>query len=594
MFGRREENLLVGEFLNIDNRSLLWNLLLDNYGAQHIKGFESIFEKIVNGTVHQVGEFNNLMDMNKSCILEASTMLLEHITSRENTDHQERIFAGGKSGADKNTNKLLPVPRYSQGVTKTPATLSMSTQVSPSKPPIVPPVASIEQVKAAPVAPSPTLFTQQSTPIAELDNDTSTHDAYKQQKIVLEEYNKRVAARAAIDTELTNIKKKTSEFSGIVNKDNNTHIKFKVTQRRALKGKLNDLMSQQMSERNNDMREIVQKYDRTNATNWINNEVPPPLNIDHTQTVDSVKIDVLPTGKHVTFNLPFLEKTSPKNVMPHDITHQTETAVPQAEAAIKPTESLVPSFLEKLKKKAIGEKPTKASPQREEVHVLSLTPRKISSSTLFFDNINKFAKTICISKLFLPNTVVTTKNILNQEMKYKISDQMFIFCDIIINKKIRIPDILLEKKNEHDGEICFESDKYSAISEEVNDIEVTFVNKHNERLHLLPPLVVEHFIKGDTLHIKSEEHMPFYNNKLGYIILKDDMLSVGDKLLIDNKMKVVIGTCRIHKQDDYYHLESVIISSNDHNCIIIDWEEILTEKMPTMHRSPTFRFTIKA
>lgn len=594
MFGRHEENLLVGDFLDIDNRSLLWNVLLDNYGIQNIKGFEDLFEKIVNATVRQVGEFNNLFDMNKSCILESSTMLLEHIKTRENTDHQERIFAGGKSGADKNTNKLLPLPRYSQGVTKTPATLSMATLIPPSKPPIVPHAVSIEQVKAAPVAPLPTLFAQQSTPIAELDNEALTHDAYKQQKIVIEEYNKRVAARAAIDTELTNIKKKTADFSGIVNKDNNTHIKFKVTQKHALKGKLNDLMSQQMAERNNDMREIVQKYDRTNATNWINNEVPPPLNIDHTQTVDSVKIDVLPTSKHVTFNLPFLEKSSPKNAMPHDITHQTETVEPKTEAAIKPTESLVPSFLEKLKKKAIGRIPTKTSTPREEVHILSLAPRKINNNTLFFDNINKFAKTICISKLFLPNTVVTTKNILNQEMKYKISDQMFIFCDIIINKKIRIPGILLEKKNEHDGEICFESDKHTVVSEEVNDLEITFINKYNDPLHLLPPLVAEHFIKGDTLHIKSEEHMSFYNNELGYIILKDDMLSVGDKLLIDNKMKVVIGTCRIHKQDDYYHLESVIMSSNDHNCIIIDWEENLTEKMPTMHRSPTFRFTIKA
>ena len=40
-------------------------------------------------------------------------------------------------------------------------------------------------------------------------------------------------------------------------------------------------------------------------------------------------------------------------------------------------------------------------------------------------------------------------------------------------------------------------------------------------------------------------------------------------------------------------MDKVIIDES-HNCIIIDWEENLTEKMPTMHRSPTFRFTIKA
>ena len=192
------------------------------------------------------------------------------------------------------------------------------------------------------------------------------------------------------------------------------------------------------------------------------------------------------------------------------------------------------------------------------------------------------------------NDTVRTKNILGQTIERKVGDELILLCDVGINGRMKKNGVILCKKNDTSSEVCYESTQQVEAPQHIKEMTLTFSNKNNEGLDLSPALDIQFFIKGRSLHIKSQDHMTFYDNKFGYIVLKEGLLRVGEKLLINNDVAAVIGTCLINKQEDFYHLmDTDMLSGNEHNCAIVEWNVDNRGKLPTIHCLPTLRMVIK-
>jgi hypothetical protein len=219
-----------------------------------------------------------------------------------------------------------------------------------------------------------------------------------------------------------------------------------------------------------------------------------------------------------------------------------------------------------------------------------MTPYKIEDGSMFFSDFDNLIKSFCVSKLFIHNATVRTENALKQVIESRLSDDLFLLCDIGINQRPMKNGVLLFKKNDNAREVCYESTEFIEVAENIKEMALTFSNKNNEQLDLSPSLDVELFVKGRSLHIKSQDHMSFYDNKFGYIVLKDGLLGVGEKILINNDITTVIGTCLINKQEDFYHLmDTDMLSGKEHNCAIVEWGVDNRGKLPSIHRLPTLR-----
>jgi hypothetical protein len=223
-----------------------------------------------------------------------------------------------------------------------------------------------------------------------------------------------------------------------------------------------------------------------------------------------------------------------------------------------------------------------------------MTPYKIEDSTMFFSDFDNSMTSFLLSTLFLQNNTLRTKNVLGQTIERKIADELILFCDIGINGRMKRNGVMLCKKNNTTHEVCYESTECVEAPQHIKEMTLTFSNKNNEELDLSPALDVQFFIKGRSLHIKSQDHMTFYDNKFGYIVLKEGSLSVGEKILINNDVTTVMGTCLINKKEEFYHLiDTDMLSENEHNCAIVEWNVDNRGKLPTIHRLPTLRMIIK-
>ena len=479
---RRQETVDPRQFKHMDNRTLLWGLLQENYGAESLTGFKEIFDNIVESIAHQSSRYPNLIEMNRSFLATAATNINKYVQDKSRRD---------KIG--------------------------------------------IERMRAP----------QETRRVSNLNN---------------------------------NFIKKQDEFKDLINDDAPANIDFTVTEKGDFTSKISDLMSKQLSERNADMMQITQKYNKKEAQNWLNNEVPPPLSIDKTREA-AVAVDVIPAQKHVTFNLQDNNATHPSMLMPRG----------RARSPPPPPSPKKTSFLQKLKKttaEPVGE-------ANEQTQVM--TPYKIEDSTMFFSDFNNLIRSFSVSKLFLHNHTVRTKNVLGQIIERKIADELILLCDIGINGRMKRNGVMLSKKNNTAREVCYESTEYVEAPQHIKEMTLTFSNKNNEGLDLSPALDIQFFIIGRSLHIKSQDHMTFYDNKFGYIVLKEvGSLGVGEKILINNDVTTVIGTCLINKQDDFYHLmDTNMLSENEHNCAIVEWNVDNRGKLPIIHRLPTLRMIIK-
>lgn len=370
----------------------------------------------------------------------------------------------------------------------------------------------------------------------------------------------------------SNFIKKQDEFKDLMNDGPPPNIDFTVTEKGDFTGKLSDLMSKQLSDRSSDMMQITQTYNKKKAERWFNNEVPPPLSIDKTREA-AVAVDVIPPQKRVTFNLQDNNATHPSMLMPRG----------RARSPPPPPSPKKKSFLQKLKKTTVAKDSMKV-----------MAPYKIEGGTMFFSDFDNSVTSFLLSTLFLQNNTTRTKNILGQTIERKVGDELILLCDIGINGRMKKNGVVLCKKNDTLSEVCYESTECVEAPQHIKEMTLTFSNKNNEGLDLSPALDVQFFIKGRSLHIKSQDHMTFYDNKFGYIVLKEGLLSVGEKILINNDVTTVIGTCLINKQEDFYHLmDTDMLSEKEHNCAIVEWDVDNRGKLPTIHRLPMVRIIIK-
>ena len=378
-----------------------------------------------------------------------------------------------------------------------------------------------------------------------------------------------------------NFIKKQDEFKDLMNDDKPTNIDFTVTEKGDFTGKLSDLMSKQLSERNSDMMQIAQTYNKKEAQHWFNNEVPPPLSISNNDKTEQISVDVIPTQKRVSFNLQNTDATHPSMLMPRG-------RIPSPPPPALSPSSKKSSFLHKLKKAPVEP----INPVNSKIK--AMTPYKIEDNTMFFSDFDNLIKSFCVSKLFIHNATVRTENTLKQAMESKLSDELFLLCDIGINQRMKKNGLLLFKKNDNAREVCYESTEFVEVAQNIKEMTLTFSNKNNEQLNLSPPLEVCYFVKGRALHIKAQEHMHFYDNKFGYIVLDlGGRLEVGEKILINTDVVSVIGTCLIHQQDEYYHLmDTDMLSEKEHNCAIVEWSVDNRGKLPRIHRLPTLRVVV--
>ena len=452
---RSEEPSLTLEFKHITNRSMLWNLLRDNYGDNQLYKFEEKFEEVINKIATLSSRFGGLIEMNKACILESSKRLQEHIKNVQKHD---------------------------------------MSKIEGVRPPM----------------------------------NTRT----------LSNLNKK-------------FNKKQNEFSNVYTNKAPPQLNFKVTKEHEIYEEVGNLMTRQLSQRNNDIRNITKEYNRKDATNWINNEVPPPLTIDKNA---HVKVDIIGPQKRVTFADP------PR-----------------------------PSFISKLKRKSTDVPQSTTQPN---INTILVIPDKIENNIFYFYDIADFATSFCISKVFLFNSTIVNVNAFNQQIIKKISDDPYLFCKMTINKRINNNNILLVQKYHHDNDVYFASDEKISVSKNIKELEVTFYNRNNEQLGLMPILDITYFIKGSELRIKGEENLPFFDNKYRYILLNnDELLLVGEKILINNNMVTILGTCSLTIKDNYYHLENIDIGGK-HNCSIVEWSTDVRGQIPTIYRAPTCQFTI--
>ena len=478
-----QKNVEPQQFKHMDNLTLLWGLLQDNYGPESLTGFKEIFDNIIEVIAQQSSSYTNLIEMNRSFLTTAATNINKYVQDKSRRDN-----------------------------------------------------IGIERMRSP----------QKTRHVSDLND---------------------------------NFIKKQNEFKELINDEKPSNIDFTVTEKGDFTGKLTDLMSKQVSDRTSDMMHITQTYNKKKAESWFNNEVPPPLSIDKTREAN-VKVDAIPPSKRVTFNLPD-NNTDPSALMP-----RTRASSPPPPPTSSP--SARDSFLQKLKK--IPEESSNVAKNNVKV----LTPYKIEDGSMFFTDFDNSMTSFLLSTLFVRNDTVRTKNILGQTIERKVGDELILFCDVGINGRVKKNGVILCKKNDTSREVCYESTQQVEAPQHIKEMTLTFSNKNNEGLDLSPALDIQFFIKGRSLHIKSQDHMTFYDNKFGYIVLKEGLLRVGEKLLINNDVATVIGTCLINKQEDFYHLmDTDMLSENEHNCAIVEWNVDNRGKLPTIHCLPTLRMVIK-
>ena len=101
-------------------------------------------------------------------------------------------------------------------------------------------------------------------------------------KLFLMECSKLLETKPSKDSVFKkNLKNKEDEFKKMMNKDAPPNIDFTSVPKGDLDGNVGDLYSKHMQERSVDIANIAKGYNIQNAQHWINNEVPPPLSIDH-------------------------------------------------------------------------------------------------------------------------------------------------------------------------------------------------------------------------------------------------------------------------------------------------------------------------
>ena len=83
---KSQHSTLSEKFVHMNNRTLLWGLLQENYGDEPLVGFKEIFDNIVNVIARQSSNYTNLIEMNRSFLATAATNINKHAQDKVRRD----------------------------------------------------------------------------------------------------------------------------------------------------------------------------------------------------------------------------------------------------------------------------------------------------------------------------------------------------------------------------------------------------------------------------------------------------------------------------------------------------------------------------
>ena len=406
-----------------------------------------------------------------------------------------------------------------------------------------------------------------------------------------------------------------------------------------------DLHAKMMSERSFDIHKITNSYNKKDAEEWINNEVPPPLKIDHTSvaevgaqqppfSIKKVRFKETPTQQgwpdgdlsssmqrttqrmesmrpqvynpNIELDLPLppaaptvemiraeaakalanvkleLEAAAPTRA-PTPPPRQPTPPAPAPPAPSAPPAPVEPgtSFLAKLKK----QKP-------QEPQNLCLRPNEINKNQMKFSYNFGNIKQLNICKLFLTNTHTKRENALEQTIVTSLGDEPFLVFSLDINGQEKLKNVLFIKKYNDDRTIYYETDQSVSITDGIDDITLHLFDKDSNAMDVPSFLTIESQLSGSELHIDDQDQRDFAADKYTYLQFKEGMLSAGEKIVINESMVEVMGTCQIELNIDKYELEDVDYRNHhQHNYCIVEWADAAIQSAQHISRIPIVNFT---
>ena len=353
------------------------------------------------------------------------------------------------------------------------------------------------------------------------------------------------------------LKKKEEDFKKVMKKEMPTTIDFEDSPSEEFDTNVGELYSQQMTGRQKDLESITKEYNIKKAENWINNEVPPPLTIDHTtprmvDTIRTVKPEPTRAPKRVSFQIP-LESNN---------------------------------FLDKLKKSKNHKlkKIEKKLPRKQNIY---MNGDKIQDNKIIFFQDLGYVKNLTIAKLLMPNVIKKYTNTLQQVYSQRLGDEPFLLYKICINDNIQKENLLLVKKCNNDKVILYETNDTVEINSPVSRIELSLYDRESNPYTMPTFIEIQHFIRASQLTINNAENKHFAKDAYCYLIFKDSFFYPAEKITVKDEDISIIGTCKVDVAQGKYVLEDVDAANwENHNCSIIEWTGDDIRIIRDKHRIP--------
>ena len=484
-----------------------------------------------------------------------------------------------------------------------------------------------------------------------------------------------------------------------------------------------DLHSRALSERALDVHNITRKYNANSAQEWINNEVPPPLKIDHSSATE-VESELLDFGKRVTFKEPVddrggedlnravdlfpnqkqghiaIDRVMPKlrpvrrhrkkrensSYNPNEFSTRSRSeneripspVLPSPEREILSNEkslmpgvlappqpghappisddrpawaeapsSLAPPPIQRPISERLSTPPVARAPERRPspppplpaptplgqqqqafavennpavaaaVKLPPSAPRTITGTSDFLSKLKKQKKksSVCIrpnevrensmvfthdfgqitniqvSKLFLTNVHERYQNALEQNVTKSLSDEPFLVYSININRNVGRKNLLFIKKSFDERSVYYETDHTEQITTPIKHLKLTLFNKNSEPLNIPSLLKIDNKLKGGELEVKDTNNQHFCNDKYTYIMFQGENLYANEKVVINNELVTILGSCLIELNIDKYELLDVDCDNwGKHNYCIIEWDGSDIESVQHVSRVPVVNF----
>ena len=322
------------------------------------------------------------------------------------------------------------------------------------------------------------------------------------------------------------LREKTNEFNNFT-KSAPPEIDFTDSRTFNASDNVDDLLTQQIKERRLDAELFKNKNKKAEA--WVNNEIPPKLNIG-----GDIKEDLFPqkiVEKKVTFKSPLEEPP-------------------------------VNSLFTKLKRTTIPKTQHKS---------FCIRPNEIQGNKMLFTRNLGTVKTITISKLFLHEIVQSITNPLDQRIFLALSNEPFIIFTIIINGTIQKENLLFIKKMFDGKNIFYETDEKIVVNDQIKRIEIKLFNKENTGINVPMVPQITNYINGKKLEVG--EHTQFKNPKFTYLIMENNLLLPGEVIMNENVSLKIMGTCQLELDEGKYYLRDITDTTKHNTAIVIEENE---------------------